>query len=332
MSLGWIIAVSIIGGLFVLDIASKIIINHTNWLCRVFENDIAKKIHYFCSIIIFYAFFVVFMFAFYYSKIYIGFYIIGIIGLLWLIGSIFDTLLFDITGLRKRNRFGVLSRLYKFGCILDFVVFVFISIFILYNIPNSNLQNVIISVYSAVIGGGLTLVGVIITIKRQEKENKEQDRLRYYPYFNIYMNMGKKIDFDNCYLIDAAVKEIKEEDIYKTTIKDNEMIYHMDTLVFQNSDHSSFVIDKITINDKPLYKKQKLVLKNEKFDIANTNYFISEKDKLPEIKLYISDMLKNNYIFKIDFQAKVEERTIKDFEGTKKFQYCSLNFNSVIEQ
>lgn len=332
MSLGWITTISIIGSLFILDIVSQIIINHTNWLCRVFENDIAKKIHYFCSIIIFYAFFVVFMFAFYYSKIYIGFYIIGIIGLLWLIGSILDTLLFHITGLRKRNRFGVLSRLYKFVCLLDFVVFVFMSIFILYNIPNSNLQNVIISIYSAVVGGGLTLVGVIITIKRQEKENREQYKLRYYPYFNTYMDMGKKIDFDNCYLIDTAVKEIKEEDIYKTTIKNNEMIYHIDTLVFQNSDHSNFVIDKITINDKPLYKKKKLVLKNEKFDIANTNYFIGEKDKLPEIKLYISDMLKNNYIFKLDFQAKDEERTIKDFEGTKKFQYRRLSFNSAVEQ
>ena len=272
------------------------------------------------------------MFAFYYSKIYTGFFIIGIIGLLWLIGSILDTLLLDITGLRKNNRFNTLSNLYKFGCILDFIVFVFISIFILYNIPNSNLQNVIISVYSAVVGGGLTLIGVIITIKKQEKVDREQDKLRYYPYFNIYMNMCKKIDFENCYLIDTAVKEIKEEDICKTTIKNNAMIYQIDTLIFQNSGHSNFVIDKITINDKPLYKKQKLVLKNEKFDIANTNYFISEKDKLPEIKLYISDMLKNNYLFKIDFQAKDEARTIKDFGGTKKFQYRRLSFNSIVEQ
>lgn len=52
MSLGWIITISIIGSLFILDIASKIIINHTNWLCRVFEKDLPKKIHYFCSIII----------------------------------------------------------------------------------------------------------------------------------------------------------------------------------------------------------------------------------------------------------------------------------------
>lgn len=332
MSLGWIITISIIGSLFILDIVSQIIINHTNWLCRVFENDIAKKIHYFCSIIIFYAFFVVFMFAFYYSKMNIGFYIIGIIGLLWLIGSILDTLLLDITGLRKRNRFGILSNLYKFSCMFDFIVFVFISVFLLYNITNPNLQNVVISIYSAVVGGGLTLVGVIITIKKQEKENREQDRLRYYPYFNIFINMGENIDFESCYLIDTAVNVIKEKDINKKPLEENEVIYYMDTLVFQNSDHSNFVIDKITINDKPLYKKQKLVLKNEKFDIANTNYFISVKDKLPKIKLYISDMLKNNYIFKIDFQSKDEERTIKDFEGTKKIQYRRLSSNSAVEQ
>lgn len=78
----------------------------------------------------------------------------------------------------------------KFGLIQDFIVGVALTIYLIYIIPNKSLQQVVIPIVSAVYGGLLTLVGVAWTIRKSDKDRKEEEIKKAKPLFtyDIYMN------------------------------------------------------------------------------------------------------------------------------------------------
>ncbi len=328
MSLGWIITLSILCGLFVIDLVIRMIEKHTILFYKFFDNNVVQFILYFLSIVIHYSFIIVLILA--HSDIVLGIYITGALCMVWLVGSILDTLLYDISEYREKNRFGKLTILYKLGCVLDFLLFIFISIFTLNHIQDANLRSLILTIYSAIVGGGLTVVGVVITILHQDKERKKQDILMFKPYFNLITDIGMMPNFADGYYLATAINSLDRKDLNKVELGSNETIFYLHPIKFINSDHSNFIIEKVTINGNDVRPFDKLIQKNASFDIIGFEYLIDKREHLPEIFIHIKDVLENKYIAKINLEIKEEDVRIPAYiagekEDCKKkisFLYC----------
>ena len=86
----------------------------------------------------------------------------------------------------------------KWLLLTDFLLGIGLTVYLIYIIPNSSLQEILIPIISAVYGGLLTLVGVAWTIKsnnkdrkadleRIENERKEEERKKAKPLFTFNM-------------------------------------------------------------------------------------------------------------------------------------------------
>lgn len=91
---------------------------------------------------------------------------------------------------------GAKGFLSKLGLIGDFLCGVGFSIYLIYIIPNEDLRTVVLAIVAAVYGGMMTLVGVAWTIKKGDKDRKddmqrieqerqEEERRKYRPVFSV---------------------------------------------------------------------------------------------------------------------------------------------------
>lgn len=116
---------------------------------------------------------------------------------------------------------------HKFGLLIDFIVGLGLTIYLIYIIPDSVLQNVFVVIVSAVYGGLITLVGVAWTFKKADKDRKDEELKRAEPLFtfnhlleNINTSKIKKL----CVANDGDFKEkgrivcIELENSEKSTI------------------------------------------------------------------------------------------------------------------
>lgn len=79
----------------------------------------------------------------------------------------------------------------KIGLLQDFLLGIGFTIYLLYIIPFPLLQEVMIPIVSAVYGGLITLVGVAWTIKKTEKDRKEDEMKKAEPMFSFSMLYGE---------------------------------------------------------------------------------------------------------------------------------------------
>ena len=82
--------------------------------------------------------------------------------------------------------------------IIDVICLLALIVYLIYLIPNDeNLQDIVLAIIAAVVGGALALAGVAWTIKdgnkqrqeelqRVENERKEEERKKYRPFVNVY--------------------------------------------------------------------------------------------------------------------------------------------------
>ena len=69
----------------------------------------------------------------------------------------------------------------------DFVLSFLLMILLIYKIPNPNLQTIVTALSAALIGGLLTLLGVMLTIKKTDKDRKEEEIKKAKPVFTFNM-------------------------------------------------------------------------------------------------------------------------------------------------
>ena len=80
------------------------------------------------------------------------------------------------------------SPCFKIGLVQDFIIGVAMSIYLVYIIPDKELQSIVIPILSAVYGGLITMVGVAWTIKKADDDKKAEERKNAKPYLQIYQN------------------------------------------------------------------------------------------------------------------------------------------------
>ena len=164
--------------------------------------------------------------------------------------------------------------------------------------------NTFISVYAAVIGGALTLVGVAWTIKdgndkrkedldRVEMERKEEERKKNIPYiksvddvlYDSYINIPLKNHYDFC----------KIEDRSKFT---NKQVYSVQfsELGIKNVSDTHIIFNSIALNNRFYSFSGILIEKGQTCKITfNNNSGVVLHESLNSIKLIMCDMVGNSY-------------------------------------
>lgn len=189
------------------------------------------------------------------------------------------------------------NRVFNFGLIQDFIVGIALTVYLIYIIPNQDLQNIIIPIVSAVYGGLLTLVGVAWTIKKSDRDRKEEEIKKAKPLFtyDIYMNEP---------LIKTGTKSCFVEYMDKQ--------YRCHTAFgIDNSNHSAFELKRI-YND------------GEWFDLVNHTVVLPDKNIIVffdfndphNIFLEISDSLSQLYYYEVKVLSLGEEMKLGQYYHT----------------
>ena len=150
--------------------------------------------------------------------------------------------------------------------------------------------SIIIPILSAIIGGGLTLVGVIITIKHSDKINKEEYIEKFRPVLRGHSGYD---DYD--------YKQAKIVRIENDSENKEKRIFG----VFSNTDKANVELDEIFINDT-CYKitVNRYIKKSEDFII---DISIDSKIIVETLKIKMLDDCNNSYIFNLMFNTSSKD-------------------------
>ena len=177
-------------------------------------------------------------------------------------------------------------------------------------VVENTLFSAIIGVYAAMLGGGITLVGVAWTIKdgnikrqkeleRIENERKEEELKKYRPIIllcNGLRDETKKAFFyfkkDNVDISFLKTERLKVESFIKTTF-------------FRNTEFTPFYLCGICINNNILYLPAKSYInRNEELVITFGQQTIFTEKPIDDFSFIIQDLLGNYYKFPFIFTPK----------------------------
>ena len=117
----------------------------------------------------------------------------------------------------------------KYCLIVNFILACFGLVYLIFIIDNDNLQNIVLTIVSALAGGFITLLGVVYTIKRQEESKKRELKEKYKPHITIVQN---KIEYDN-------------NDVCLENKIDNVVVFTSDKLGVENNLFVYFVVRNV---------------------------------------------------------------------------------------
>lgn len=248
----------------------------------------------------------------------------------WLISTfVFGILAIVIIFFNLVNAFLNGAKILRFFIVLEMIIALIMSGYLIYIIPNESLQVIVLQIVTALYGGVLTLVGVAWTIKdtndkrqedlqRIESERKEEERKKHIPYIRIakkedvtvYGTISKiqSIDFehaedrkklvDNCfvsiYRIIMLLKNISLNNIVLRGVYIDGEYYDLETAVLVEKG----AVCKIEIGDK------------------SKMYFV---DEIKTIQLKISDIFDNTYKVEVIIRFEDTRESIEVLADGKTF-------------
>ena len=151
-----------------------------------------------------------------------------------------------------------------------------ITIITVYVVKNDN-QDVVATIASVVLGGVVTLLSVVMTIKRQERDRKLEEEKQVVPYLQ---------------LVNVPISDDKIE--FKKVIKDCGL--EVWEIGFRNCGKEPCVLKKISIGAKSVDLKDKLISAGGYFFIT----FEMSKPSSNKIFIYVNDIYENLYMYVID--------------------------------
>lgn len=233
-----------------------------------------------------------------------------------LLGILFDALffysLFETFISTERKKFFIV-----FSRIGDFVLAIIVTAYLLYKVPDSNFQTILISLVSSFLGGGCTLAGVLLTLRRSdEQKNKE------------------RIEDNRPFLIPMFRSSFEQEALKNTFYgyfrvnTNGKFSYRFNTFFVKNSDHAYATLVGLYVNKELLLlKTEKLFWKNEACSITIENDVFTNNE-LKELSLLVEDQTKHYYRFPLSFRIKndVDGKRYIDIENV--FYSEMLNIKS----
>ena len=183
----------------------------------------------------------------------------------------------------------------KWGLVQDFIVGVGMSVYLIYIIPDADLQNVVIPIVSAVYGGLITLVGVAWTIRKADKDRKIDEMKAIHP---IIYPFGKYNDINTKNLITIQFKSKEEQQptcIYLGTIK--------------NTDNAILLIKEIVVDGERFSISYGDVLDKGKF--ADLEILTNKKLRFDDVILIGTDVKDNIIKYRLFLNLSEKRKDIK---------------------
>ena len=171
----------------------------------------------------------------------------------------------------------------NFLIIGDFALSFLLLTLLIYKIPDQTLQTIVIALTAALIGGLLTLLGVIMTIKKSDKDRKEDEIKRARPLF-AYNMLRQEPKFDTV-VQRVCISDSSEQ------LQDACDVY----VELENSNLSSFEIKRVN-HDGTWVKMEgsTTVLPSAKC-LLNFRFI----DNPNSLFLEVEDQLGNNYYYQL---------------------------------
>lgn len=158
--------------------------------------------------------------------------------------------------------------------------------------------NTFVTVYSALIGGGLTLIGVIWTIRRQDIIRIDDEKKKYRPIITVST------------IYDDSVKCIpltKPQDTfisYEATESLNCETY-ICPIIVRNTDFTPFYVYGIVVDDAYMLSEMKIYVdRNGYFIVSCEQQIIYTKSNVKSVALLAQDLLGNFYKIPLKFSSK----------------------------
>lgn len=171
----------------------------------------------------------------------------------------------------------------NFLIIGDFVLSFLLLTLLIYKIPDQTLQTIVIALSAALIGGLLTLLGVIMTIKKSDKDRKEDEIKKARPLFAYNMLRQEP-------KLDAVVQRVCISD------SSEQLQDACDTYVeLENSPLSSFEVKRVYHDGKWVNMEGNTTVLPCSKCILNFRFI----DKPLSLFLEVEDILGNTYYYQL---------------------------------
>lgn len=161
--------------------------------------------------------------------------------------------------------------------------------------------DIIIPLLSALIGGFVTMLGVILTIKHEQKKAAEQRKQDAKPWL---FSMDDKENFD--------------------CKKANDIILMADAtmegraglcILIKNTDNGVGIIEKLQTKDNTYLPTVGRIL--DKNSISYVHFFFAPHETLTDMYLYISDVYGNKYMYRVEQDACKKACTITEVTSSQ---------------
>lgn len=159
-----------------------------------------------------------------------------------------------------------------------------------------------VNVYSALVGGGLTLIGVAWTIRKSDKDRRLDEIDKYKPTFwtlSETVNGMKCLNFYNT--LDGFIKIVQNDQNITEWVK-------VENFTIQNSDKTIFFIYGFMINDDIYLVSNKFVVnKDDAIRIQAQDHRIKQ---LNNFCIIVEDLIGNLYKYNLRFNKEGHEKRI----------------------
>lgn len=158
-------------------------------------------------------------------------------------------------------------------------------------------KDIIIPLIAALIGGGTTLIGVICTIRHENKKSENSYKERIRPFFVVEPLSTSSYSLE-------AIKEAVVADDSASVAIPNDMIFHWDGLLLTNVGDAVCVFEYIRIDDEYYEVTEKAPVKiGVTLSIKSTplSMYIRSRE-VSQIAIGVTDRLFNRYEYLVSFQ------------------------------
>lgn len=202
----------------------------------------------------------------------------------------------------------------RWGMMQDFILGIALSIYLIYITPNKDVQNILIPIISAVYGGVITLVGVALTIKKSDKDRKEDEIKKSRPL--VFIVDPKTISVEREKPVNRILYSNNNKGTLSPADKRNKY-YAMPLIAISNADYSHSVIIGFRINDDYHIYDVGQVLPKDTLMVLRNDFEFNYQKEIQYVSLLIKDMLDNVYELelKIEIQRDKKENIIQIVSG-----------------
>lgn len=208
------------------------------------------------------------------------------------------------------------SKIENICLVLDFIIGVSLSVYLIYLIPDSykGLQTIVTSIVAALYGGLLTLLGVAITIKKGERDRLEDERNKHIPYLNLVKFCDTETPNIDSTVEIGDIRWIK----HKHTTEDVTLKYSYvfwKNIYVKNISNSCLILKGILINNRYAeFINNQIIEQNGIAKIPREDLGYKTYENKLKTKLVVLDALRNVYYFDLEIDL-LDGRIVSYEEG-----------------